>query len=174
MWCCLQVYRHGDRSPIKAYPRDPYQESAWPQGFGQLTQVRVRPRRVVGPARAGAVGNARCCFRWGCGSSGSWARSCGSATATFSAPVTGGRRLVLSAAAPAPELGLGGWRRAAAECGGGEEGRRREASRSPRVVSFGGEALPAPGLFSKVSLFVARFHRRLPRWRRGGRVQALL
>ncbi|XP_061853986.1 lysosomal acid phosphatase isoform X2 [Colius striatus] len=36
------VYRHGDRSPVKAYPRDPYQASAWPQGFGQLTQIYVR------------------------------------------------------------------------------------------------------------------------------------
>ena len=39
--CCLswQVYRHGDRSPTHIYPNDPYQEDAWPQGMGMLTQV---------------------------------------------------------------------------------------------------------------------------------------
>ena len=34
-----QVYRHGDRSPTHIYPNDPYQEDAWPQGMGMLTQV---------------------------------------------------------------------------------------------------------------------------------------
>ncbi|XP_034533839.1 lysosomal acid phosphatase isoform X2 [Notolabrus celidotus] len=32
------LFRHGDRSAVRAYPTDPYQESSWPQGFGQLSQ----------------------------------------------------------------------------------------------------------------------------------------
>jgi hypothetical protein len=33
------LYRHGDRSPTESFPTNPLPESAWPQGFGELTQV---------------------------------------------------------------------------------------------------------------------------------------
>ena len=35
----LQLFRHGDRSPTETFPADPYDESAWLNGYGQLTTV---------------------------------------------------------------------------------------------------------------------------------------
>ena len=47
MYCILQyffymsfqLYRHGDRSPVRIYPKDPHGATAWPEGLGELTNV---------------------------------------------------------------------------------------------------------------------------------------
>ena len=31
------LFRHGDRTPIAAYPTDPWKDFPWPGGWGQLT-----------------------------------------------------------------------------------------------------------------------------------------
>ncbi|KAF0045708.1 hypothetical protein F2P81_002237 [Scophthalmus maximus] len=42
------LFRHGDRSPVKAFPTDPHQERDWPQGFGQLSQEGMRQHYQLG------------------------------------------------------------------------------------------------------------------------------
>ncbi|KAG5860696.1 hypothetical protein JTB14_006810 [Gonioctena quinquepunctata] len=38
----IVIFRHGDRTPIQPYPRDPYRNSSyWPVDFGQLTNVSI-------------------------------------------------------------------------------------------------------------------------------------
>lgn len=38
----LQLYRHGDRTPISPYPTDPYRnETSWPVPYGELTNVSM-------------------------------------------------------------------------------------------------------------------------------------
>ncbi|XP_036181873.1 lysosomal acid phosphatase [Myotis myotis] len=44
------LYRHGDRTPVKTFPRDPYQEDEWPQGFGQLTKEGMLQHWELGQA----------------------------------------------------------------------------------------------------------------------------
>ncbi|XP_029445191.1 prostatic acid phosphatase isoform X2 [Rhinatrema bivittatum] len=42
------LYRHGDRSPIEAYPTDPNKEDAWPQGFEQLSKIGIQQHYELG------------------------------------------------------------------------------------------------------------------------------
>lgn len=36
------VYRHGDRTPIKPYPKDPFGREHWSVDWGQLTNVSIK------------------------------------------------------------------------------------------------------------------------------------
>lgn len=43
------LFRHGDRTPVKTYPNDPYRnESSWPVPFGQLTNLGKHQHLLLG------------------------------------------------------------------------------------------------------------------------------
>ncbi|XP_034944718.1 prostatic acid phosphatase-like [Chelonus insularis] len=43
------VFRHGDRTPVNPYPKDPYRnESEWPVPFGQLTPIGMHQHLMLG------------------------------------------------------------------------------------------------------------------------------
>ncbi|KAL4228068.1 mitochondrial acyl carrier protein [Mactra antiquata] len=42
------LYRHGDRSPTHSYKNDIYQESDWPQGYGQLSKKGKKQEYELG------------------------------------------------------------------------------------------------------------------------------
>ncbi|KAJ1352919.1 hypothetical protein KIN20_009423 [Parelaphostrongylus tenuis] len=42
------VWRHGDRAPVMTYPTDVHQEDAWPNGWGELTQMGMRQQYALG------------------------------------------------------------------------------------------------------------------------------
>lgn len=42
------LFRHGDRSPTRAYKNDIYNESHWPQGYGQLSKTGKRQELNLG------------------------------------------------------------------------------------------------------------------------------
>ncbi|WKX93343.1 hypothetical protein Q1695_010973 [Nippostrongylus brasiliensis] len=42
------VWRHGDRAPTMTYPTDPHQESSWPNGWGELTQLGMLQQYALG------------------------------------------------------------------------------------------------------------------------------
>ncbi|VIO99423.1 Uncharacterized protein BM_BM8502 [Brugia malayi] len=42
------LWRHGDRGPLIIYPNDPYNETVWPNGIGELTEIGIRQLFQVG------------------------------------------------------------------------------------------------------------------------------
>nr|XP_056713042.1 prostatic acid phosphatase-like [Euleptes europaea] len=44
----VTVYRHGDRTPISTFPTNQISESAWPQGYGQLTREGMKQQHKLG------------------------------------------------------------------------------------------------------------------------------
>uniref|UniRef100_A0A8B9P4P1 acid phosphatase n=1 Tax=Apteryx owenii TaxID=8824 RepID=A0A8B9P4P1_APTOW len=48
LYACLQIFRHGDRTPVVNFPTDLHKESEWPQGFGQLTKTGMQQLYELG------------------------------------------------------------------------------------------------------------------------------
>lgn len=44
----IVVYRHGDRTPLETFPKDKYNESYWPSGWGQLTNIGKEQQYELG------------------------------------------------------------------------------------------------------------------------------
>ena len=42
------LFRHGDRTPISAYPNDPWRNYSWPGGWGQLTTRGIKRHFQLG------------------------------------------------------------------------------------------------------------------------------
>ncbi|XGW08623.1 hypothetical protein V3C99_011168 [Haemonchus contortus] len=42
------IWRHGDRAPTMTYPTDTHQEEAWPNGWGELTELGMRQQYALG------------------------------------------------------------------------------------------------------------------------------
>ncbi|XP_013924156.1 PREDICTED: prostatic acid phosphatase-like [Thamnophis sirtalis] len=44
----VQLYRHGDRSPLSTFPKNTIKDDAWPQGYGQLTKIGIQQAYNLG------------------------------------------------------------------------------------------------------------------------------
>ena len=53
----MPSFRHADRAPSGNYPNDPYDESAWPRGYSQLTARGHEQAKELGHYLAGRYGH---------------------------------------------------------------------------------------------------------------------
>ncbi|XP_032091751.1 prostatic acid phosphatase-like [Thamnophis elegans] len=44
----VQLYRHGDRSPLSTFPKNTIKDDAWPKGYGQLTKIGIQQAYNLG------------------------------------------------------------------------------------------------------------------------------